>query len=729
MGSKDVTIGYKYFFGAHEVLCQGPINAIDRIEAGNRLVSDTTYTSSQQIYINKSELFGGEENEGGIQGYVDLMFGEPGQGINSYLQSKAGALVSAYRGVVSIVKRNLYQTALNPYPKPWQYKLRRQTITSSGATIWNSTDAAVGAGMNATHILYELINNPEYGLRYATSRINETNFGTVADTLKAENFGLSLKWSGTTKILSMIKNVLRHINGVLRVPGDTGQFEIKLIRDDYTPSALKIFDESNIKQLLKFEVTSPGETVNKVTIKYTDLNNYGKKTSITVHNNARVSAENALVGEELTYEGITDESVARTVAFRDLRILSTPLAKLEIIVNRYAWDLYEGDVFKFSWAAYQIDEMIFRVTSVKKGTLNNQGIKITAVQDVFSIPATTYLAPQGSQWTSPNTEPAPLTYYNVFTAGYWELAQILQSNTLSAMDETSAYVGALGADGVQDMYQIEMYTSATGSVDSFTNTGSADNGAVALLDGAIGITDTSISVDNTINVATALVSNVSYCMVDNEMMRVDGVTILTSTTATITVSRGVGDTIPATHADNALMLFSGINAEYLGIENTIERLDGENVYIALLPRTTLGTLWPPETYDALETLTDRQHLPAPPAALYSGTQGATSYYGGTYTLSSTVEWTWAGRNRLVDVGSLIPHTTTSSTAEETNHNYKYEIRNQVATLRDFGTLAAPTRSITYDNTVNLDTSLEITLWSERDGFDSWQTIVHTMTSV
>lgn len=730
MGNKKVTIGYKYFMGSHDVLCQAPIDSIDEIQVGKRQVYDTDITSSQQIYIDKPEIFGGKKNEGGIQGYVDAMFGESTQGFNSYLQSKAGSLISAYRGVVSIVKRQVYQSALNPYPKPWAYRVRRTQTTEDYATIWNSTKANINNDMNPVHILYELLTNTQYGLGYLPADIGST-FSTVADTLYNEDFGLSFKWTGATKINSFIRNILTHINGVLYVDGQTGKFEIKLIRDDYNPATLPIYDESNIIEIKEFEVASPGETVNKVTIKYTDLNNYGKETSLTVHNLARINSESAVIGEEITYEGITKQSVARVIAFRDLRILSSPLAKLKFTTNRDAWNLIEGDVFKFSWDDYLIDQIIFRVTSVKYGTLDNPKISIDAIQDVFSIPLTTYLAPPESEWDIPNTTPTQLPNSNVFSAGYWEAAQFLTTDELSALTSTSAFLVALGADNVPDMFNIEMWTSATGGSGTFEQTGSGDNAASALLDGSIGITDTSLSVDNTINISSALAGNRSYAYIDDEMVRIDSVTVLTATTATITISRGVGDTIPATHADNAVMFFAGIEADFICFEQGIERIVSENIYTALLPRTTLGILEPPESYDVLETMTDRLYLPAPPAALYCGTQGSTSYYGGTYTLVSTVEWSWAGRNRLTDIGDLIPHANTSSSSEESGVEYRYEIRNQSATLRDSGWLTPPTRTITYDNSTNQDTSLEITLYSSKDSqtVDSWQTIVHTMTSV
>lgn len=734
MGSKKVTIGYKYFMGMHMVLCRGPINKITRIDVGQRTAWSTDITSSQTIFINQPNLFGGEENEGGVQGNVDIAFGEGTQSINSYLSSKLGSLVSAYRGVVSVILNKCYLSALNPYIKPWAYLANRTTAVPDGEVAWNTAKANVGANdYNPAHMIRELLTFKSYGLNYADSNIG-TTFTTVADTLFSEGFGLSFKWGGVTKISDVIRLILTHIDGVMYVDGNTGKFELELIRDDYVASSLVLFDESNIQTIENFEVTTAAENINMVTVNYTNLDNYGKESPITVHNLASIAAGNSIQGEERDYIMITDPNLASEVAFRDLRVLSAPLARIKFKVNRDAWNLVEGRPFRFSWQRFQISEMVMRVVSIKYGTHQNPIITIDAMQDVFSLPLSSYISPESSQWISPNTEPAALTYSRVETASFWDLAQVLNSTDLDARGATDAAMISYGSSEVQDMYEYRIKTSPTGGVGTFEDTGSGDNTGAGQLTAALDKTTTTFSLENATRTALFAVNTNAYVIINDEVMRVDGVASVTGTTLDLTVSRGCMDTIPASHALGDTAFYSGILNDFVGLETFEERLVSENVYTALLPRTTLGTLDPPETYDVLNSLTNREWLPSPPAALTCGTTGVTSYYKTTYTLSSTVEWTWSGRNRLIDIGALIPDTTVASTTEEAGVQYQYEIRNQAAVLRDSGTIVMPaTRIVTYDNSVNLDTSLEITLWAERTTptptVQSWKTIVHTMTSV
>ncbi len=105
--SKKVTVGYKYYVGMHMILCHGPVDKLLRIQVDER---DAWLGSRDggQIYVNQPNLFGGESREGGIQGTVDFETGHAGQGQNSYLVSKLGAYVPAFRGVVGMVLRSVY---------------------------------------------------------------------------------------------------------------------------------------------------------------------------------------------------------------------------------------------------------------------------------------------------------------------------------------------------------------------------------------------------------------------------------------------------------------------------------------------------------------------------------------------------------------------------------------------------------------------------------------------
>jgi hypothetical protein len=61
MGSKKVTIGYKYYMGIHMGVCRGPVNGISKITVGGKTAWQGNWTASGAFSIHQSGLFGGEK--------------------------------------------------------------------------------------------------------------------------------------------------------------------------------------------------------------------------------------------------------------------------------------------------------------------------------------------------------------------------------------------------------------------------------------------------------------------------------------------------------------------------------------------------------------------------------------------------------------------------------------------------------------------------------------------
>lgn len=81
---KPVTVGYRYYWDIQSGLGRGPIDEIVEIRADDKTAyvgNPGELTHSQAIYINKPKLFGGEDTggEGGIQGRMEILMGEPDQ--------------------------------------------------------------------------------------------------------------------------------------------------------------------------------------------------------------------------------------------------------------------------------------------------------------------------------------------------------------------------------------------------------------------------------------------------------------------------------------------------------------------------------------------------------------------------------------------------------------------------------------------------------------------------
>lgn len=140
-GSKQ-TVGYWYRLLCHFGLVKGPIDAFLELRGGDRTAWQGLLTSSGRIRVNAANLWGGKKSEGGLDGDLDLMFGEPDQAPNDYLEAKLGP-GSAYRGKVTAVWRGGRYGAMNPYPKPLAFKIRRILKGWDNDTPWYPEKAEI----------------------------------------------------------------------------------------------------------------------------------------------------------------------------------------------------------------------------------------------------------------------------------------------------------------------------------------------------------------------------------------------------------------------------------------------------------------------------------------------------------------------------------------------------------------------------------------------------------
>lgn len=163
---KKQTIGYKYYLGMHQTLCHGPIDKITRVTVDDR-EAWTGSTTGGQITVSKPNLFGGESREGGVSGKIDIDMGGPTQGKNSYLLSKLGSLIPAYRGVVSAIFRQCY-LGNNPYLKAWRFRGQRVYIRQDGIAQWYPEKAGIYPGIE---------NSGEIDLSYAFPTLLSTDPG------------------------------------------------------------------------------------------------------------------------------------------------------------------------------------------------------------------------------------------------------------------------------------------------------------------------------------------------------------------------------------------------------------------------------------------------------------------------------------------------------------------------------------------------------------------------
>jgi len=148
--SSKPVVGYWYRAAFHHGLTIGPIDAFLEFRGGDKTAWQGELTSSGTININAPNLWGGEKDQGGIVGDVDVMFGEPTQAPNSYLVSAFGNQTAAWRGFSTLAFKGGRYGAMNPYPQKPSYKFRQILQGWDGGACWYPEKASIGVPGNKT---------------------------------------------------------------------------------------------------------------------------------------------------------------------------------------------------------------------------------------------------------------------------------------------------------------------------------------------------------------------------------------------------------------------------------------------------------------------------------------------------------------------------------------------------------------------------------------------------
>lgn len=321
--------------------------------------------------------------------------------------------------------------------------------------------------MNPAHIIYECLTNREWGRGLDRATINTASFETAAATLHGEGFGMCMRWNRKDGIDTFIQNVLDHIAAAIYPERDTALLTISLVRGDYVKTDLPLFTTSNgILAISESGSSTSSGAFNEIQVKYRDpVTNEDR--IVKAQNLAAIqSAGGAINSSSKEYRGLPTGDLARRVAQRDLRANAQGIRRFKVVMDRRGWKIRPGGVFRIEDQSRLIPDMVLRVAHVEDGTLLDGKITITAVQDVFSLPSTTFTGSEPPRWTPQNSN-ACVGRHEVFEAPYFLLARLMPAADFAAVTDTSAYIGTLVEQGQPSnvSYDIAVRDSAPGPDD------------------------------------------------------------------------------------------------------------------------------------------------------------------------------------------------------------------------------------------------------------------------
>ena len=726
-GSSKQTIGFRYFMGLHMALCHGPIKSLNQIYVAKRTLGITPETANTTITINEPGLFGGDEKEGGIVGDLDIEFGDITQTVNSYLSSQFGTgLTPAFRGTTCLVFRESedpaiaggnytstggggFLTSITPYPKAWSF-----SVTDIPGGSFNPTKQVINVGgANGGHIIRDCLINTDWGIGLPEADLDDSTFTAVTDALFDEGFSLSMTYNQQSNMEGFITEILTHVNAVLYSSRETGLWKLKLIRDDFDPGTLPIFDETNIASLVSFERPAFGEMVNEIVLTYRPQGVF-EDVTITAQDLASIQAQQGIVSQTVDFPGVDHASIASRVGQRELKQLSTPLARVRIIANREAWNVSPGDVIKLSWAALGIVEIILRVGAVDYGTLENGLIGIDALEDVFGLPTNSYLGNQPTGWADEVVDPTQAPSTLAIEMPFFVVQTTFSSERLGELNTSSAILQSVAENPAGATFGYQLHTR-TGSND-FEETAKGSFAPTCQLVGALDrTTKTSISFKN-FKGGTGEVIIGGYAYLNNELLRIDSIDFGTQL---MNVGRGYLDSIPLAHALDDIIYFADSN-DAVDLTNYAQ---SDSVDAKVLTQTSIGILPLASAVTDNRVMVGRQDLPYNAANIkISGVSFPTALVA---DISIPVTWEYQDRTQQLAIGGP-DWFEVSLGAPENSTTYEVRYYNDdTATLlfTDSG-LTGKQSSFTPSTAVGFNFNMRIEVEANRIGKDSFSLFSH-----
>jgi hypothetical protein len=656
-------VGYRYYAGMKLSLCRGPVELLELQADGKTFWEGQS--SGGLIPVSAEGLFGGEDSGGGLAGTINFLPGSASQEVDSYLQAVLGSPLPAWRGVATLVWRGPTAGGEAGY-------LGTSTrIAPIGAVVRRlpsnlGLSAAVtnlGGDANAAEVIYEVLTSPECGMSQPAALVDVASFQACAQALANEGFGISGVWeSGDAR--SFIEQLLRTIDGACYLDFSTGLWRMTLARSGYDVATLPVLDQTVIDALEGYTEVALDESTNQVQVSYTRRASNFASRQVQAQAFANIRYQDAVINQSLSYPMISTEALAAKVADRDLRAISTSLAKGDLVCNRRARTLRPGDVFVLNWAPLGLSGVVCRVLRVTVGDLHNGAIRVSFLKDVFSLGTALYGAPAASGWVDPVQAPAPCPAQLVAEAPYHLTRQdaakllimgqrpngscqgyeIWAKKTLPAADADYSYRGT-----AQAFAPVGTLTQAYGV------TGPVDESGALVVAGGVDLAGLATVLDAELRMG----ANLAYFETGEALAIRQIINNGNGTWTCKGVWRGVLDTVSKAHSIGERLWFGAYG------QATTEDVwaVADQLRARLLPSGFRGVLPIASASDSLLTITGRAAKPYPPAL--PRIQGVDAL---TTTVGDLVA-TWRHRNRLTQA-EVIPQDDPAASAPEGTYTIK-----------------------------------------------------------
>lgn len=380
-GSKKTTIGHRYYLGMQLGVCHGPNVILKQMDFGKDMVWKGEMTSGTAS-VNKPNLWGGDEDGGGVSGWFSFFPGSYTQSVSNYLRQVVGIdIASPMRSLSYVVFHQMY-IGKSENPKAVSFIVSRYPKSPRGRT---SLEIIGGIDCNPAYFVYELLTDKRFGASIAPELVDVDTFEAVAETLHAEGYGISVAIDSARSAGQIIDDIMEVIQGSVITDPETGKLKLRLIRNDYNESDLPEIGPHNIKNLTDFSRGSLDTAVSEIKLKYTSAENNFETKTVTAQNLGVRVHKGDIDSKSISMPSVSTRELAGKILQRELSALSVPLASCRVECTRGMAFAEVGDVLRLSWPALGVSQMVMRVTSANLGAPGDGAVILTLSQDVFGV--------------------------------------------------------------------------------------------------------------------------------------------------------------------------------------------------------------------------------------------------------------------------------------------------------------------------------------------------------
>lgn len=683
MGSffKKPVVGYEYYLSMLMGLSCGPVDAVRTITVGDQTLYNKDIHDQDVLNIDESGLFGGHAGEGGVKGKLYALFGAASQVVPDFIRNiiAPNSDIPDFKGVATIFFDGMV-CGVNPYPKQWKFRIVRRLAGWDG-DVWEPDLCGIDLpssmlvkktmtdedrlyyqkhnipesefykdgdyslvtdnihAMNGAHIAYQMITDRYFGRGFSRDLIGPT-FKETAKTLFSEKFGVCISWdANTTAWGDVMSELMNTIGAVFYIDKLSGLFALKLIRYDYTPDDLTLFDRnSGLIDVEEDQSTASGIEHNEQIVRFhSPISNDDRM--VRAQNLGSMQALGRKNSTTSDYQYIPTTELAQVVAQRDLRIQGGGIRKFTLKFDRRAWMLVPAVVFKISLPSRGIDSMVLRAGEVIDSTATDGTITVTATTDVYGLNHNPNAAVVIPTFDPSSNYPVPTTTRLITEVSYRDLYKFMSSDDVKNVSDSSTSIACYAAQPSGTMRGFYLQTSTDG-VKWDTDADNCTFSTVATLISGISETTTAININMGPDMGGVSVG--SAIQVGSEIMRIDAINGIT-----FQVSRGCCDTLPAKHETNAIVFFTDAGG---GLDST-EYGSGETITARYITNSLSSSSMPEISPTESILLSNRHARPYPAANIKIN--GANVF--GQASVKGDLNINWCGRNKLISQDVLVPY--------------------------------------------------------------------------